>query len=122
MTSPAINSTVEERIQELEALGREDNVEIKSSSQDDLLSFIREHDARRPALSLTDRGLLRAVWKNRYSEHPGLTFRGDGTVNYVLWYLQAGNIKRVHGHTFVEEVVSIMREEDVDLIPILHRD
>ncbi len=114
--------TLDTRLQELDRLAADGGIVPSEASRSDFLSFMREFDPRRPALSMLDSGKLRAVWKNKEGEQLGLHFQGQGTVAYVIWYLSGGKIKREHGRDTIAETVARLRDEDVDLMPILWRD
>lgn len=115
------NTTVEERLLELDRLALEDDVRPNESSRRDLLSFVARYQARRPSVSLLDNGDFRAVWRNGHKEQLGLRFLGEGRATYVAFYLVSGRIKREYGKCSVPEIDLLIRDERVDLLPLLYR-
>jgi hypothetical protein len=113
---------ISDRLQELDTLAAEDGTIPNEPSRTDFLKFVAEFDPRRPMLSMLDNGGLRAVWKNKDGEHLALNFLGEGRATYVIWYMSGGSIKREYGRESIAEIVERIRDEEVDLIPILYRD
>jgi hypothetical protein len=121
MTFESPSTQISKRLQELNTLADEDGTVPDEASRFDFLNFITEFEPRRPAMSMLDNGCLRAVWKNGAGEHLALNFLGEGFANYVIWYMSDGSIRREHGRNRIVEIIERLRDEEIDLIPILYR-
>lgn len=59
---------------------------INPLSEKDMIEFLKSRIfVRRPFITLLDNGNLRAIWKSADGEQIGLQFRGNKTVQYVLF-------------------------------------
>lgn len=88
------------RIAELERLSVEDGVSVSRSSVADFLCLTVAHRLSRPALSVTDGGTLRAVWKGE-AWQAGLHFLGAGQLNFVVTNSVYGEGGRNYGRSAV---------------------
>lgn len=88
------------RIGELEHLSAEDGVSVSRASVADFLCLTVAHRLSRPALSITDGGTLRAVWKGDEWQ-VGLHFLGAGQLNFVVTNSVGGESGQNYGRSAV---------------------
>lgn len=86
------------RIGELERLSAEDGVRVSRASAADFLCLAVAHRLARPALSVTDGGTFRAVWKGEEWQ-AGLHFLGGGQINFVVTNSVGGKVDRNYGRS-----------------------
>ena len=104
------------RIEELRADAELDGIIVNRDSELDFWSFIGSTDlSRRAGLALMDNGNLRAVWKGDDSDHLGLHFLGDQTVQYVIFKRRSvsSQISRVAGIDTFEGIKRQIRAFDL---------
>jgi hypothetical protein len=77
--------SVETRIAELRSEAASELAEWSVASEEALRSFLQAfRPTERPAIFLSDAGLLSAVWDGPNGEHVGLKFKDETTIFYVL--------------------------------------
>ena len=75
-----------ERIAELWALGRLEDILLDANSATQFLKFVRSlPDPKIPSIFLLDNGDVRAVWKNAGGEQVALQFIGRNQIQYVIF-------------------------------------
>lgn len=105
---------VQKRIAELTAHLHEEGVDISRTSVDCLLSFVTRSSGGlvRPAISATDNGTLRAVWRVD-REQVALHFITETKVNFVFFYLEDGNMKREYGEISLTEIDGVIKQKNL---------
>jgi hypothetical protein len=103
---------ISQRLGDLSEEASSDGISISLSSKADLWKFVATAaPSRRPSLSLLDTGTIRAVWKNTAKEQVAVHFKGDGSANYVLFYLREENMVRDYGTGKIEHVRELITEQ-----------
>lgn len=75
-----------ERLEELEMLGREDDLHMSLNSLSDFIRFLKEHDPSvHPFLSMVLSGNIRALWEHEDGRQIGLQFLGGDRIQYVVF-------------------------------------
>lgn len=81
-----------DRIDELRAIAAEEELPFIESSAREALTFAKELNATsRPGAFLVGNGCVRLLWAAD-PEQIGLQFKGDGTIQYVLFVQRAGQV------------------------------
>ena len=95
------------RIDELRGYGELEDVRINVNSERGFWSFVPSMPTKNKAqLVLMDNGNLRAIWKDSGSNHIGIQFLGQNSVEYVIFKRRADSedISRVSGIDTLEGI------------------
>lgn len=107
-------SILADRLFSLMADARSDGVEPLTQSLLDFFRFLVANRVNvRPALSMTDAGAIRAVWKNSDKEQVALHFKGEDVVNYVIFHLNDKVMLRDFAQELTNKIPVILTEKDL---------
>ena len=85
-TPKAVREAYSLRIEELKGYAIEDEIEVNPASERDFWAFMESLPvSKRASLVLSNRGNLKAVWKDNASNHLGIQFLGKGQGEYVIF-------------------------------------
>ena len=74
-----------DRLDQLYELGREDDIEINSQSEQDFLEFAcAETPTKLASLVLLNGGNLRALWEDDFGQEVCVQFYGNGEIQYLI--------------------------------------
>lgn len=109
-----VRQLVQKRVAELAAHLDDEGVGISQRSVDCLFSFFtRSLDVlERPAISATDNGTLRAVWRVG-REQVALHFITDSKVNFVFFHFLEGQMIREYGEVPLAGVEDLIKQKNL---------
>lgn len=99
-----INLQIDARIEQLRSHLLEEGTQLSSQSLEHLREFVENMGATlRPAITATDQGTLRAVWR-KGREQVAIHFIEKSKVNYVFFYLNGDKMVRDFGEATLSDV------------------
>lgn len=100
----AVDLQIDARIEELRSHLMEEGTQLSSQSLEHLREFVNAMGATvRPAITATDQGTLRAVWR-KDREQVALHFIEKSKVNYVFFYLNGDEMVRDFGELTLSDI------------------
>lgn len=104
---------INERLEELEVVGKEENLIMSQDSKSEFLKFIHLlNPSIRPLIFIVENGNLRALWPHDDGRQIGLQFLGEERIQYVMFDEKQsdGTVNTEYGRTSFKKIIDLINK------------
>lgn len=104
---------INERLEELEVVGKEENLIMSQDSKSEFLKFIHLlKPSIRPLIFIVENGNLRALWPHDDGRQIGLQFLGEERIQYVMFDEKQsdGTVNTEYGRTSFKKIIDLINK------------